>query len=87
MDDSILLQTAFGNNQDVGAKRAGPPRAGYPPRVPTDPDLPLEEASGSSSHDFAFVGEGFTAKDARHCVNSVSMRFYPNGTELPEVIE
>ncbi len=26
---------------------------GRPPRPPTDPDLPVEEASGSSSHDFA----------------------------------
>ena len=34
-----------------------------------------------------FKGEGFTAKDAHHCVNSVSMRFYPRGKELPAVIE
>ena len=26
---------------------------GRPPRPPTDPDVPVEEASGSSSHDFA----------------------------------
>jgi hypothetical protein len=26
---------------------------GRPPRPPTDPDLPVKEASGSSSHDFA----------------------------------
>ena len=34
-----------------------------------------------------FVGEGFTAKDTRHCVNSVSMKFYRKGTELPAVIK
>ncbi len=34
-----------------------------------------------------FKGEGFTAKDTRHCVNSVSMRFYPRGKELPAVIK
>ena len=28
-------------------------QGGCPPRVPTDPDLPVKGASGSSSHDFA----------------------------------
>jgi peptide-methionine (R)-S-oxide reductase len=63
----------------------------YPNAIKRAPDpdgirieIQCANCGGHLGHEF--VGEGFTDKDTRHCVNSLSILFISKTKELPKLI-